>query len=142
MSGSTAPDREGAVLDRGVLTGIAPIVPVRRVARAVDFYVHVLGFALADRNPEMTFAYVTRDGAGLMLLDLGEPEALRATASYQSAYVWTTDVEALWRELEPRLSRLPEDRVMPLFRRPDGRAEFHVRDPDGVLLFFGAPPGR
>lgn len=131
---------ESEVLERAGLRGIAPIVPVRRVARSVDFYTAILGFTLRDRNPEMTFAHVVRDGTGLMLLDLGDPQALRATAAFLSAYVWVEGIETLWRDLSPQLDRLPAGRVTPLFDKPDGRREFHVRDPDGFLLFFGSLP--
>jgi catechol 2,3-dioxygenase-like lactoylglutathione lyase family enzyme len=125
------------VLDRVALRGIAPIVPVRRVQRTVDFYTQILGFELVDRNAEMTYAYVRRGETGLMLLDLKDSRAVQATASYLSAYVWVRDVTALWAELAPRLARLPENRVTPLFEKAGGRKEFHVRDPDGFLLFFG-----
>lgn len=130
------------VMERVALKGVAPIVPVRRVARTVGFYTEVLGFDLVDRDRAMTYAYVRRGEAGFILLDLGEPEAVRAAAHYQSAYVWVEGIEGLWTALEPRLSRLPAGRVRPLFAREDGRREFHVRDPDGVLLFFGEPPRR
>jgi len=128
------------VVDRVALRGIAPIVPVRRVPRTVEFYTRVLGFELVDHNAEMTYAYVRRGETGLMLLDLGDSRAVQATASYLSAYVWVRDVTALWAELSPCLARLPENRVTPLFEKPGGRKEFHVRDPDGFLLFFGEVP--
>ena len=123
------------------LRGVSPIMPVRRVSRSVDFYTGVLDFELADRNRQMTYAYVVRGDAGLMLLDLDEPQALQATARYLSAYIWVENVEGLWDSLEQGLMRLPEGRVTPLFRKPDRRHEFHVRDPDGFLLFFGTWPG-
>ena len=130
--------RAGAgVLGRTGLRGIAPIVPVRRVDRSVAFYTELLGFRLADSNAEMTFAHVERDGTELMLLDLADAAALRATAHYLSAYVFVAGIDGLWDELGPRLARLPANRVTPLFAKPDGRREFHVRDPDGFLLFFG-----
>lgn len=125
------------VASRVRLTGAVPIVPVRRVARTVDFYTQVLGFTLEDRNAEATFAYLRRDEAGVMLLDLKDPQALKATAAYLSAYFWVSDVEGYYDSIRPMLERLPETRVQPLFQKPDGRAEFHVRDPDGFLLFFG-----
>ncbi len=125
------------VLTQTRLRSVAPIIPVRRVDRAVEFYVGLLGFQLADRNAEMTFAHVVRDGVGLMLLDLHDAKALRATADYLSAYIWVEDPAVLWEELRPKLERLGPGRVQPLFVKPDGRREFHVRDPDGCLLFFG-----
>jgi len=125
------------VLDKTTLRGIAPIVPVRRVERTVAFYTEVLGFRLVDCNAEMTYAYVQRDDTGLMLLDLGDASALRATAQFLSAYVWVTDVATFWESIRPAVERLPANRVTPLFAKPDGRQEFHLRDPDGFLLFFG-----
>lgn len=125
------------ILDRTGLRSIAPIVPCRRVTRSVAFYTEVLGFRLADRNAEMTFAHVQRDGTALMLLDLADAKAIQATAQYLSAYVFVDGIARLWAELEPRLAQLPANRVTPLFAKPDGSREFHVRDPDGFLLFFG-----
>ena len=107
------------------------------MTRSVAFYTEVLGFRLADRNAEMTFAHVQRDGTALMLLDLADAKAIQATAQYLSAYVFVDGIARLWAELEPRLAQLPANRVTPLFAKPDGRREFHVRDPDGFLLFFG-----
>lgn len=128
------------ILDRVALTGVAPIVPVRKVARTVGFYTRVLGFRLVERNSAMTYALVSRDDVAIVLLDIGEPKAVQAMAQYQSAYVWVREVAALWEDLAPTLERLPEGRVRPLFVKPDGRREFHLRDPDGFLLFFGEPP--
>ncbi|MGF1501258.1 MAG: VOC family protein [Paracoccaceae bacterium] len=127
-----------AVLDRVKLRGITPIVPVRSVHRSVGFYTQVLDFALAERNREGTYAYVTRGETGLMLLDLADGKAVKATAEYLSAYVWVDGIVALHEALRPRLASLGAARYRPLFEKPDGRQEFHVRDPDGLLLFFGA----
>lgn len=119
------------------LSGVSPIIPVRRVFASLPFYTEVLHFTLADRNDEGTYAHVRRDDAGLVLLDLGDVKALRATASYISAYVWVEDAAAYYQEIRAGLDRLAPTRVNPLFAKPDGRHEFQVRDPDGCLLFFG-----
>mgnify|MGYP006278024899 FL=1 len=119
------------------LSGATPIVPVRRVERSVAFYERVLGFGLRERNAEGSFAVLARGGASVMLLDLGDPAALQATAHYLSAYFWVEGVASYYAEIRPQLDRLGERRVNALFTKPDGRQEFHVRDPDGFLLFFG-----
>lgn len=134
-------DTLAKVAGRCRLAGVAPIVPVRRVSRTTDFYTQVLGFTLCDRNAEGTFAYLAREGAGVMLLDLKDASALKATAEFLSAYFWVEGLEAYYHSIRPMLDRLPENRIQPLFRKPDGRAEFHVRDPDGFLLFFGEALG-
>jgi len=119
------------------LTGVTPIVPVRRVARSLGFYLDVLGFELRERNDTATFALIERDGVSLMLLDLNDYKAVKATSDYLSAYIWVEQVDALFAALEPQLRQLPERRFTPVFTKPDGRREFHVTDPDGFLLFFG-----
>lgn len=133
---------EESVLDRpsaqpAELRSANPIVPVRRVARSAAFYTDVLGFELRERNPEGTFAHLTRGGAGVILLDLGDAQALRAVSDYFSCYFWVRDVGAYFREIRPQLDKLGERRVRPIFTKPDGRQEFHVSDPDGFMLFFG-----
>ncbi|GMG81294.1 hypothetical protein LNKW23_05070 [Paralimibaculum aggregatum] len=119
---------------------MSPIVPVRRVARSCAFYTEVLGFTLRERNPENSYALLSRGAASVILLDLDDARALRATADYFSAYFWVEDVAAYHAEIAPQLAGLGERRVQPLFTKPDGRQEFHVRDPDGFLLFFGEAP--
>ena len=120
--------------------GASPIVPVRRVPRTAAFYTDILGFELAEQSAEGTYALVRRGETSVILLDLGDAQALRATANYFSAYFWVENVADYWREVEPRLASLGERRVRPLFLKADGRAEFHVRDPDGFMLFFGEAP--
>jgi len=122
------------------LRGVTPIVPVRRVARSLGFYQEVLGFTLIERNAEGTFATVERDGVSLMLLDLDDYRAVKATAEFLSAYFWVDDVDRLYAEMAPALRRLPDKRFTGVFEKPDGRREFHVTDPDGFLLFFGERP--
>ena len=142
LSDETLAEPRVAAGSEARLTGACPIVPVRRVDRTVAFYTDVLGFDLLDRNAGGTFAYVGRGGAGVMLLDLHDAKALQATGAFMSAYLWVEDVVAYYDEIRPALSRLPENRVQPLFEKADGRHEFHVRDPDGFLLFFGEARAR
>jgi len=120
-----------------LMRSMSPIVPVRRVARSLPFYTEVLGFEVQEADEGGTFAYLTRDKVGLMLLDLGDHKSVRATSDYMSAYVWVEDAARLYAALEPQLSRLPEKRVTPLMVKPDGRRELHVTDPDGFRMFFG-----
>ncbi|MGF1447500.1 MAG: VOC family protein [Pikeienuella sp.] len=142
MIEAEAPERPDPAIPSARLLGAAPIVPVRRVAKTVAFYTEVLRFDLADRNTDCTYAYLRRGGAGVILLDLGDAQALRAVADYFSAYFWVDGVASYYAEIAPQLQRLGERRVRPLFEKPDGRREFHVRDPDGFLLFFGEALGR
>ncbi len=119
-----------------VLEGIAPIVPVRDVAVSTAFYTDVLGFDLRTGSEDGSFALLARGEAGLILLP-GDEAALKATAANICAYIWVSDLMALWYELKPRLDPLPEGRVRAPFEQSYGMREFHVKDPDGFLIFFG-----
>ena len=122
------------------LEGIAPIVPVSDIDSTVAFYTDALGFTLRFRNPEGTYALVARDGAGIALVEAADENALRATRTNISAYIWVKDLDALWSELAPQLTTLPEGRVRSPFAQDYGMREFHVKDPDGFLIFFGEDP--
>ena len=120
-----------------VLQGIAPIVPVRDVTASLRFYRNTLGFELRHANDEGTYALLARGEAGIILVGPADAAALAATANNISAYIWVADVDALWREIQPQLASLPDGRVRAPFEQPYGMREFHVKDPDGFLLFFG-----
>ena len=129
-------DPAGAASAPAALAGIAPIVPVRNLSASLAFYTGILGFAVLQQNPGDTAALVERGPVRLMLLRVGQLRALEATREHLSAYVWVHDLDALWAEMGPALSRLPEGRVRPPFTQPYGMREFHVKDPDGFLIFF------
>ncbi|MEM9010459.1 MAG: VOC family protein [Pseudomonadota bacterium] len=123
------------------LEGIAPIVPVQDEGVTLAFYRDVLGFEVRVHAPENRYALVARDEAAVALLGGADAAALRATASNISAYIWVADLDALWAELEPALAALPKGRVRAPFVQGYGMREFHVKDPDGFLIFFGEDAG-
>lgn len=114
----------------------ATIVSVRDIATSVAFYTDVLGFAAPLVAEDNGFAIVRRDGAAIHLLQTDNAEALAATANNVAIYIMTTGVVALYAQIEHLLDGLPEDRVRPPFLQDYGMREFHVKDPDGCLLFF------
>jgi len=123
------------------LEGISPIVPVSDVSKSVAFYRDVLGFAVRTHTPNGSFALLARDAAGLTLVSAADEAALTATRTNISAYIWVKDLAGLWAELSKDLTALPEGRVRPPFTQEYGMREFHVKDPDGFLIFFGEDAG-
>ena len=119
------------------LKGISPIVPVRDVAQTVLFYRDCLGFEVRNQMEDGSFALVARGAAGVSLVKADDPAALEATKTNISAYIWVEDLDGLWAELEPKLTPLGDTRVRPPFTQEYGMREFHVKDPDGFLIFFG-----
>ena len=112
------------------------IVPVRDVGATLKFYADALGFGTRLVSEDRTFATVARGGAALHFIQTDDAQALAATATNISLHVWVRGVDALYAELRPALDALPEGRVRPPFDQPYGVREFHVKDPDGCLLFF------
>ncbi|MEO1026805.1 MAG: VOC family protein [Pseudomonadota bacterium] len=118
------------------LDGITPIVPVRDVGATAAFYRDTLGFDVRTLMDDGSFALVARDQAGVSLVR-GDEAALHATRNNISAYIWVKDLDALWDELSPKLNSLEEGRVRTPFTQSYQMREFHVKDPDGFLIFFG-----
>jgi catechol 2,3-dioxygenase-like lactoylglutathione lyase family enzyme len=127
---------------RAELGGVAPFFIVKNVARAVAFYVDVLGFerrfAEPDDNP--FFAIVGRDGAQLFLKHfdgdvVAQPNPTRHPGALWDAFVYVDDPDRLHAELVERDVKFRRT----ITNRTDGLRGFEVKDADGYVLFFGRP---
>lgn len=123
------------------LDGHAPVLLVRDVSRAHDYYTSALGFGAARMWGEPpTFCIVRRDGLELMLSQVDAGDEFRPNGSYGhriDAYFWVHDVDAFHAELTgsgAAVTSAPEDRSYCC-------REFEVRDPDGHVLCFGQETG-
>ena len=114
----------------------ATIVPVRDVAATLRFYEDVLGFERKLLAEDGGFGIAERGGAAVEFIATDDAGALEATATNIALTVRVRGLDALYAELKPKLDALPEGRVRPPFEQPYGVREFHVKDPDGCLLFF------
>ena len=116
------------------LRGVTPRLPVRDLAKSLQFYRDVLGFTddVLWPDDEPTFAIVRRGGAhiGLFTGDRAGPEQ----RGYVELYIEVDDATALHDELEPR---------WPIAWGPEvysyGRREFAVIDPDGYMVIITEP---
>ncbi len=121
--------------DPKLLDAVA-IVPVADVSRSLAFYCGCLDFEARDYSDGDGFVTLRRGGAVLHLLQSDDAASLRATANHISLHIWVTELDRLYESLRPTLEGLPEGRVRPPFDQAYGVREFHVKDPDGCLLFF------
>ena len=117
-------------VNRATLQSIAPIVPVREMARAVEFYQR-LGFVCEpyDDAPG-EYAFLFRDDLSLHLTRM---EATEWTLYPIGVYFYVSDVVVFYDELMAAgvtCLSMPED-------KPWRMREFAVSDPDGALLRFG-----
>lgn len=122
--------------DTPAILNAATIVPVRDVAATLQFYEDVLGFDRKLLADDGSFGIVERGGAAVEFIATDDAGALQATATNIALTIRVRGLDALYAVLKPKLDTLPEGRVRPPFDQPYGVREFHVKDPDGCLLFF------
>lgn len=84
---------------KGYLHQIHPVLPVKDVVEALDFYVNRLGFkiAFADDSKKPTYAGIIRDGIEIHL-QWQEPRALEARQERPMLRIVTQNIEALYEE--------------------------------------------
>lgn len=113
---------------------ITPFIHVPDIDLAVKFFSD-LGFVTYIKMG--TYAYVQRECAGVRLLqnegDEGAPPGNRRFAYY----IDVEDIEALYRELKPKLDAMPPGDVHGPADKPYGQRELCILAPDGNLLVFG-----
>ena len=132
--------------DRPIIEDAVAIVPVRDIPTTMDFYAGVLGFERRFVADDQSFAIAVHGDAAIHFIRCDDEAALMATANNISIYLWVRHVDQLFADLKTKLDTLGEGRVRAPFNQPYGMREFHVKDPDGCLLFAeirqgGSAPG-
>ena len=125
-------------MEKGNFIRITPFMHVPDIDVALKFF-NDLGFKTYFRAG--TYAYVQRECAGVRLLqnegDDGAPPGNRRFAYY----IDVEDIEALYRELKPKLDAMPKGDVHGPADKDYGQRELCVLAPDGNLLVFGQSIG-
>ena len=122
---------------------LTPELDVSNLEQSLHFYVDLLGFELSYTRPEEKFAYLVRDGAALMLEQIGAGRSFHSSPLEPpfgrgvNLQLRVDDVRGLYRRLEAAGIAF----VLPLeerwYRRDEterGNRQFVVADPDGYLL--------
>lgn len=117
------------------ITQVTPFMLVPDLARALDFMVDVLGFAVDFRMGD--YAYVSRESAGLRMMESGPGNPFQPGTRRFAYYFDCRDVDALYADLKPKLGGLPRDDVHGPSDKPYGQRELLVLAPDGNLIVFG-----
>jgi len=112
----------------------APIVPVRNVAETITFYVTHLGFTKGFEGADGSYGIVDNGHVCIHLQHTDDPDVLKVTASNMSMYIETDNVDGLY---ETVMATKPPTQTRAPFDQPYGMREFHIKDPNGFLIFFG-----
>ncbi len=107
------------------------MVFTRNHEHALDFYQKALGFRIGVEQEG--YAYIVRDDVAIRLIAAEDC----STTAEQSCYICVENIDELYEEMKPGLDNLPEGRVRPPFDQPYGQREFHIKDEDGFLIYFG-----
>jgi catechol 2,3-dioxygenase-like lactoylglutathione lyase family enzyme len=127
------------------LGALTPELSCSDIKRSLDFYVRGLGFEILYERSEEKFAYLRREGAEIMLEELGAGrtwitgELIHPFGRGLNLQIATKDVETLYKTLQ----KAGYSFFLPLeekwYRKKDmsvGNWQFIIQDPDGYLLRF------
>ncbi len=120
------------------ITGVAPVLLVKDVLLAAQYYADKLGFRAQQFYGEpVDFAIIRRDGLTLML---GQSEAdapivpnWQRSRGLWNVYFWVDDVDAIYAEFQASGAIIDYT----LGVKPYGVKEFGVRDLDDYDIAFG-----
>jgi catechol 2,3-dioxygenase-like lactoylglutathione lyase family enzyme len=128
------PDTTADRPDDVVFRSVAPVVPVRDLAAALERY-RRLGFAVRAYEGG-GYGYADRDGVALHLAEWPELDPARTGSQ---VYYFVSDADAVHEQW--RRSGVPGRLVAPT-DAPYGLREFAFVDEDGTLHRVGSPLGR
>ena len=114
---------------------VTPFMLVPEIESAIAFMTDVLGFSLDFRMAD--YAYVSREGAGLRILQEGPGNPFQPGTRRFAYYFDCRDVDALYDELKPQLDSLPPGDVHGPANKHYRQRELLVLAPDGNLMAFG-----
>jgi catechol 2,3-dioxygenase-like lactoylglutathione lyase family enzyme len=122
---------------------LVPELSVSNFEKSLDFYTRVLGFKVEYDRREEGFAFLSINGAQLMIEQMNN-HWVTGSFEYPLGRGVSFQIEVV--AIEPMFVRLNAEAI-PLFREPKecwrkpgdeetGEIEFLVMDPDGYLLRF------
>lgn len=122
------------------LTASAPVLLVKDVVAAANFYRDTMGFDYKQFWGEPpSFVILKRDGMYVMLRQADDPKHVvphwTVAENLWNIYFWVDDVDALYAEFVKRGAKIDYE----LCQQPYGCREFGVQDLDGHDIAFGQP---
>lgn len=131
---------------------LVPELDVSDLDVSLRFYVGVVGFAVLFTRPDERFAYLTREGAELMLEEASGPGRRFRTAPLEKPFGRGVNFQIKVSSIAPLYDAVRAAGHEPLialeerwYAQSDGSAgnrQFVVADPDGYLLRFFEDLGR
>jgi catechol 2,3-dioxygenase-like lactoylglutathione lyase family enzyme len=111
------------------------VMAVPDLAAGVAFFRDLLGFTVYLNGGG--YAYLQREGVGVSLMDPSITGPVAPGNRRFGLYIDVEDIEAVWRELAPRLAALASGDVHGPADKPYGQRELCILAPDGNLVVYG-----
>jgi len=126
------------IMPRTKLTGVAPILLVKDIRAAADYWVSKIGFTEMELFGEpANFAIGSRDGIRIMLSQVAPCAEIvphwKTVNMMWNAYFWVDDAKALYEELTQRGAIIDYE----LHVKPYHVLEFGIQDLEGHDIAFG-----
>lgn len=102
--------------------------------RTIAFYQTVLDFKTTLNSPQ--YLVLERDGQTVHFQNAASEAVMRSMRQHTEIYIEVSGIDALWEHVR---SFKGEYKVRDLFEREYGMTEFHIVDPNGILVFVGEP---
>ncbi len=119
---------------------ITPFLHVPDLEKALDFFTRVLRFEVKWQMSD--YRYLEWGDTALRVLEEKGRTPAPGDKTRVTTYIDVSDVDALYAELKPGLTRLPQGDVQAPVDQPWNQREFQVRLPDGQWLTFGQPSSK
>ena len=127
------------------ISKVSPVLGVKRVRQAAEYYRDVLGFYLdpvdgvfqpSDDEPDGVYAIVKRNDTWIHFQIRNREASPRKRRSLErDIYIYVKDVEGLHADLKHRGAKIMQQP----FEAPCGLREFSIEDLNGYRLTFGQP---
>ena len=129
---------------------LVPELGCSNIERSLKFYTEILGFEVLYARPEEGFAYVSRDGAELMLDQVGDRPWTTAELTHpygrgMNLQIEVADVQSLYATVQASGAPIYLALEDKWYRRDQvlvGNRQFIVLDPDGYFLRFAEHLGE
>lgn len=119
----------------GNFIGSTIVMAVPDLDAGIAFFRDLLGFTAYIHGGG--YAYLERDGVGVRLMDPSITGPVAPGNRRFGLYFDVVDIEAVWRELQPKLAALPAGDVHGPADKSYGQRELCILGPDGNLVVFG-----
>jgi catechol 2,3-dioxygenase-like lactoylglutathione lyase family enzyme len=110
------------------------MLAVSDMEKTLAFYEDVLGFVPTMKSAE--YSIVARDGQIIHFMKAASDDVMKRLRGHVEIYIEVRGIQELWAKVKGFRLRY---KIRDLFDRDYGMTEFHIEDPNGILIFIGEP---